>query len=49
MNMDGLYFQQDGVTRNTTRQAIQSLHELFFGRVIFQFDDRNRKHHFDML
>lgn len=49
MNMDGIYFQQNGVTLNTTRQAIQSLHELFSGRVIFRFDDRNRKHRFDIL
>ncbi|XP_078047551.1 uncharacterized protein LOC144475472 [Augochlora pura] len=41
MDVDGMWFQQDGATCHTARETIQLLHESFPGRVISRFGDQN--------
>ncbi|XP_078032646.1 uncharacterized protein LOC144467630 [Augochlora pura] len=41
MDVDGMWFQQDGTTCHTARETIQLLHESFPGRVISRFGDQN--------
>ncbi|CAK9804715.1 hypothetical protein ANTQUA_LOCUS4205 [Anthophora quadrimaculata] len=41
MNVDDMWFQQNGATCHTTRETIQLLHEPFPGRVISRFGDQN--------
>lgn len=41
MDMDDMWFQQDGATCRTTRETIQLLRESFPSRVIFRFGEQN--------
>ena len=41
MNVEGMWFQQDGATCHTARETIQLLHQSFPGRVISRFGDQN--------
>lgn len=41
MDVDDMWFQQDGATCHTARETIQLLHESFPGRVISRFGDQN--------
>ena len=41
MDVDDMWFQQDGATCHTARKTIQLLHESFPGRVISRFGDQN--------
>ncbi|EFN78033.1 hypothetical protein EAI_06421, partial [Harpegnathos saltator] len=40
MDVDDMWFQQDGATCHTARETIQLLHESFPGRVISRFGDQ---------
>ncbi|CAF4889820.1 unnamed protein product [Pieris macdunnoughi] len=41
MNVEGMWFQQDGAKCHTARETIQLLHQSFPGRVISRFGDQN--------
>lgn len=41
MDLDDVYFQQDGATCHTSRETIELLHEKFPGRVISRNGDVN--------
>lgn len=41
VDVNDMWFQQDGATCHTTRETIQLLHESFPGRVISRFGDQN--------
>ena len=41
MNVNNMWFQQDGAICHTTRETIQLLHESFPSRVIFRFGEQN--------
>ncbi|EFN78794.1 hypothetical protein EAI_16705, partial [Harpegnathos saltator] len=40
IDVDDMWFQQDGATCHTARETIQLLHESFPGRVISRFGDQ---------
>ncbi|XP_018359883.1 PREDICTED: uncharacterized protein LOC108759083 [Trachymyrmex cornetzi] len=41
IDVDDMWFQQDGATCHTARETIQLLHETFPGRVLSRFGDQN--------